>query len=150
MSACKVAGFLDTNADASEYNKVTVSIKDKNMDNVFAAFGEPEITEGDRPGYYYTFDSGMVGVSSYIINEIDEERRQEYPAMISIKDEKIKTSKSIHIGSTEEEVRNAYGITEDNAIDGERFLMYSFDGYEIVFMIDEKVVEIQYMKSSSY
>lgn len=28
--------------DAFEYNGVIVSVKDKNMDNVFAAFGEPE------------------------------------------------------------------------------------------------------------
>ncbi|MBO4911766.1 MAG: hypothetical protein J5504_03500 [Butyrivibrio sp.] len=132
--------------DAIEYNGVTVSINDENMDNVFAAFGEPESTEGDRPGYYYTFDSGLVGVSSYIINELSEEDMQEYPDLISIRDEKIKTSKGIGVGSTEEEVKAAYGKNEAISVDSMNILTYSFKDYTLVFVIDGTVTEIQYMR----
>lgn len=133
-----------SNDAAFEYNGVTVSIRDENMDNVFAAFGEPESKEGDNPGFYYTFDSGKVGVSSYIINQIDDEKRQEFPDMISIKDENIKTSKGISVGSTEEEVKAAYGETTGVAIDSMNILTYSYDDYIISFIIDQTVSEIKY------
>ncbi|MBO4457556.1 MAG: DUF4309 domain-containing protein [Butyrivibrio sp.] len=148
VSACGFGGKSDDDASALEYNGVTFSIKDENMDNVYAAFGEPEDTEGDRPGYYYTFDSGMVGVSSFIINEIYEDRRQEFPDMISIKDERIKTSKGIGVGSAEEEVKTAYGKAEAFDLDGMSILSYSFDGYQMVFVVDKTVVEIQYVRGS--
>ncbi|MBR4669908.1 MAG: DUF4309 domain-containing protein [Butyrivibrio sp.] len=131
--------------DEIEYNGVIVSINDENMDNVFAAFGEPENTEGDRPGYYYTFDSGLVGVSSNIINEIDEESRQEYPDLISIRDENIKTSKGIHVGSSEDEVKAAYGDTDVISFNGMNVLNYTFDDFTLVFVIEGAVTEIQYM-----
>lgn len=146
---CGLGGSKGASADSSqdaafEYNGVTVSIKDENMNNVFEAFGQPETKEGDKPGFYYTFDSGLVGVSSYIINEIDEENRQEFPDMISIKDENIKTSKGISVGSTEEEVKAAYGETQGVSIDSMNILTYSFDDYTISFVIDQTVSEIKY------
>ena len=152
LNACNFKGKAggkdadSSNDDAIEYNGVTVSINDESMDNVFAAFGEPENTEADRPGYYYTFDSGLVGVSSNIINELSEEDRQEYPDLISIKDENIKTSKGISVGSTEEEVIAAYGKTEAISFDSMNILNYSFDNYTMAFVIDGTVTEIQYMR----
>lgn len=130
--------------DAFEYNGVIVSVKDKNMDNVFAAFGEPEKKEGDSPGFFYVFDSGQVDVTSYIINQINEEEREEFPCAIFVRDENIKTAREIHVGSTVEEVKAAYGEKEIESDHGETVLSYSFEDFTIDFYLDGTVTQIRY------
>ena len=131
-------------SDASfEYNGKTVSVLD-DLETVKANLGTP--TE-EQPSPFSDNSSDKLYVFGSDPDTIDLATLDGKVQSISVYDYKIKTTKGIGIGSTEEEVLTAYGNSgEKTEADGETDILYELGKYSIDFYFDRnsKVITIIY------
>ena len=131
-------------SDASfEYNGKTVSVLD-DLETVKANLGTP--TE-EQPSPFSDNSSDKLYVFGSDPDTIDLATLDGKVQSISVYDYKIKTTKGIGIGSSEEEVLTAYGNSgEKTEADGETDILYELGKYSIDFYFDRnsKVITIIY------
>ncbi|WP_026513205.1 hypothetical protein [Butyrivibrio sp. LB2008] len=131
-------------SDASfEYNGKTVSVLD-DLETVKANLGTP--TE-EQPSPFSDNSSDKLYVFGSDPDTIDLATLDGKVQSISVYDYKIKTTKGIGIGSSEEEVLTAYGNSgEKTESDGETDILYELGKYSIDFYFDRnsKVITIIY------
>lgn len=131
-------------SDASfEYNGKTVSVLD-DLETVKANLGTP--TE-EQPSPFSDKSSDKLYVFGSDPDTIDLATLDGKVQSISVYDYKIKTTKGIGIGSSEEEVLTAYGNSgEKTEADGETDILYELGKYSIDFYFDRnsKVITIIY------
>lgn len=131
-------------SDASfEYNGKTVSVLD-DLETVKANLGTP--TE-EQPSPFSDNSGDKLYVFGSDPDTIDLATLDGKVQSISVYDYKIKTTKGIGIGSSEEEVLTAYGNSgEKTEADGETDILYELGKYSIDFFFDRnsKVISIIY------
>ena len=97
-------------------------------------------------------DTQMTGVNCYNNGKDDinvytrEINGEEVVTQISISDASVSTTRQIKVGSSEEDVRKAYGEPIDETVEGNTLLTYDGDGYTIMFAIANDVKAITYFK----
>ena len=130
--------------DASfEYNGKTVSVLD-DLETVKANLGTPA---EEQPSPFSDNSSDKLYVVGSDPDTIDLATLDGKVQSISVYDYKIKTTKGIGIGSSEEEVLTAYGNSgEKTESDGETDILYELGKYSIDFYFDRnsKVITIIY------
>ena len=133
----------EISGDSFLYNGKAVSCLD-DLDTILNNLGGGNRSDTETEGEY-CYDNGTDAMCVFT-REINGE---EYPTEISILDKTVKTSKGIGIGSSEKELKDAYGDPND-VIPIESILYnYKFDGYSITFTIDDDEVKAMsyYMKT---
>lgn len=136
----------DTNSEITTdqfiYKKKAISILDSNdrILNNLGAFN-PELTvNADLQSMY------VYGDYEITYNALKEDG-VEYPYILDVETDSISTSRGIKVGSTKEEVISAYGEAEELKSGA---LNYSFDGFDIVFGLENgKVSNINYKNIST-
>lgn len=129
--------------DQFEFNGKTVSVLD-DVPYIFEVLGTPYKKEAfpephqDRVDYYYGSDDKYVALNTGNIDGKD------CPFYIIICDNNIKTSKGIGLGSTEDEVRAAYGEPTDSWEEGNHSISYDFERFELVFSFLDEVCSFEY------
>jgi hypothetical protein len=136
-------------SDASfEYNGKTVSVLD-DLETVKANLGTPT-EESSSP--FSDNPSDKLYVFGSDPDTIDLATLDGKVQSISVYDYKIKTTKGIGIGSSEEEVLTAYGNSgEKTESDGETDILYELGKYSIDFYFhrDGKVISIIYTNNDA-
>lgn len=122
-----------------EYNGKVASIND-DIETILGVISTEENQTGDTSGNIYYIDTDRMVLFT---EEIDGVKT---PAQLTVHDENLKTSKGISVGSTEEEVKAAYGEPASEAIEGNHILNYEFGDCGITFALEDKVVAITYFK----
>lgn len=122
-----------------EYNGKTVSVND-DIDTILSVIGTEENQTGDESGNIYYIDTDRMVLFT---EEVDGVKSL---GQLTIHDENVKTARGISVGSTEEEVRAAYGEPSSETMEGSHILNYDFEDCGITFALDEKVVAITYFK----
>lgn len=127
--------------DSFAYNGKIISVKDDLqtiLDNLGAGEGRPSDQEG-----VICYDIGTDAVSVFT----KETDGKEELTQITVHDKTARTAKGVGIGSTEDEVRNAYGEPNDEVVEGAKLLTYEFEGYSILFAFNDNVAAISYFIS---
>lgn len=136
-------------SDASfEYNGKTVSVLD-DLETVKANLGTP--TE-EQPSPFSDNSGDKLYVFGSDPDTIDLATLDGKVQSITVYDYKIKTTKGIGIGSSEEEVLTAYGNSgEKTEADGETDILYELGKYSIDFFFDRnsKVITIIYTNNDA-
>ena len=136
-------------SDASfEYNGKTVSVLD-DLETVKANLGTP--TE-EQPSPFSDNSGDKLYVFGSDPDTIDLATLDGKVQSITVYDYKIKTTKGIGIGSSEEEVLTAYGNSgEKTEADGETDILYELGKYSIDFFFDRnsKVITIIYANNDA-
>ncbi len=136
-------------SDASfEYNGKTVSVLD-DLETVKANLGTP--TE-EQPSPFSDNSDDKLYVFGSDPDTIDLATLDGKVQSISVYDYKIKTTKGIGIGSSEEEVLTAYGNSgEKTEADGETDILYELGKYSIDFYFHRngKVISIIYTNNDA-
>ena len=89
------------------------------------------------------YDIGTDAVSVFT----KETDGKEELTQITVHDKTARTAKGVGVGSTEDEVRNAYGEPNDEVVEGAKLLTYEFEGYSILFAFNDNVAAISYFIS---
>lgn len=127
--------------DSFAYNGKIISVKDDLqtiLDNLGAGEGRPSDQEG-----VICYDIGTDAVSVFT----KETDGKEELTQITVHDKTARTAKGVGVGSTEDEVRNAYGEPNDEVVEGAKLLTYEFEGYSILFAFNDNVAAISYFIS---
>lgn len=136
-------------SDASfEYNGKTVSVLD-DLETVKANLGTP--TE-EQPSPFSDNSGDKLYVFGSDPDTIDLATLDGKVQSITVYDYKIKTTKGIGIGSSEEEVLTAYGNSgEKTEADSETDILYELGKYSIDFFFDRnsKVITIIYANNDA-
>lgn len=127
--------------DSFAYNGKIISVKDDLqtiLDNLGAGEGRPSDQEG-----VICYDIGTDAVSVFTKKTDGKEDLTQ----ITVHDKTARTAKGVGVGSTEDEVRNAYGEPNDEVVEGAKLLTYEFEGYSILFAFNDNVAAISYFIS---
>ena len=127
--------------DSFAYNGKIISVKDDLqtiLDNLGAGEGRPSDQEG-----VICYNIGTDAVSVFT----KETDGKEELTQITVHDKTARTAKGVGVGSTEDEVRNAYGEPNDEVVEGAKLLTYEFEGYSILFAFNDNVAAISYFIS---
>ncbi|MBO4456138.1 MAG: hypothetical protein J5802_00310 [Butyrivibrio sp.] len=124
---------------AFEYNGQTISILD-DAQATLGALGTPEreepspFSDNGDVSYIYGSDPNTV---EYMPLKVDGDAL--VPDSVIIYDKNVKTSKSVGVGSTEDDIKNAYGEPDNVSKSGSTYeLAYDFGSFAVGFDFDNK------------
>ncbi|RKM55601.1 hypothetical protein D6853_08580 [Butyrivibrio sp. X503] len=124
-------------SDQFNYKGNTISILDSNdriLSNLGAFNTELTVTSDIQSMYVY-------GEAEITYNAMKKDGK-EYPYILDIETDTVSTSRGIKVGSSKDDVLNAYEEAEEGK-DG--MISCSFDGFDIMFITEnDKVVAINY------
>ena len=124
--------------DSFAYNGKIISIKD-DLQNILDGLGAGNSSNTDQAGEL-CYDIGTDAINVFT----KDNDGNEVLTQITIHDKTVRTAKGVGVGSTEAEVKTAYGEPDSEIVEGAKLWNYDFDGYSILFAFNDNVAAISY------